>query len=179
MHIPTQRQQGVTLIELLVTMSILVILLTVGVGGMTTVVKRNARATEVNSMVGHLNFARAQAVLRVADIVVCPVDTTDLDAGCQGGTKDWVNGYAVIREDNGEVLRVEEGSRSITIRSSLKVFRFFDDGTFDNVAGANITFCDVDAGSSNAVPPRVIIVSSMGRVRVSERTGSNNVPKCP
>jgi prepilin-type N-terminal cleavage/methylation domain-containing protein len=73
MQITTRhRQQGVTLIELLVTMSILVILLTVGVGGMTTVVKRNTRATEVNTMIGHLNFARAQAVMRATTVRVCP-----------------------------------------------------------------------------------------------------------
>jgi type IV fimbrial biogenesis protein FimT len=159
-----------------------VILLTVGVGGMTTVVKRNTRATEVNTMIGHLNFARAQAVMRAADIVVCPVDTTDLDAGCQGGTSAWVEGYAIIQADDGEVLRVEAGSRSITMKSTLTEFRFRDDGTG---SPGNITFCDVDDDaannsnrSSSVVQPLVVVISGMGRVRVSEKTGSGNDPNC-
>jgi type IV fimbrial biogenesis protein FimT len=179
-----RRQRGVTLVELLVTMSILVILLTVGVSGMTTLVKRNTRATEVNTMVGHLNYARAQAVLRATDIAVCPVDTSDLAGGCSGGTEDWVDGYAVVQVSDGEVLRVEGGSAVITMRSTVKVLRFQDDGTLAGI-GANITFCDVNDDSSDdssrsnkVIKPVVVIIANTGRVRVSEQTGSGLDPNC-
>jgi type IV fimbrial biogenesis protein FimT len=182
MHIPAQRQQGVTLVELLVTMSILVILLTVGVSGMTTMVKRNARATEVNAMVGHLNYARAQAVLRATTVRVCAVDTSDLAAGCSGGTEAWADGYAVIVEDDGDVLRVEAGTASITMKSTVTAFRFRDDGT--GTAG-HIKFCDVEddaandsSRSSNVVQPRQVIISGMGRVRISEKTSDNEDIDC-
>jgi type IV fimbrial biogenesis protein FimT len=174
------RQQGVTLIELLVTMSILVILLTVGVGGMTTVVKRNTRATEVNTMIGHLNFARAQAVMRATRVRVCPVELSNLAAGCSGNA--WVDGYAVIVEDDGEVLRVEAGSSSITMTSSASAFRFRDDGT--GTAG-NIVFCDVEddaaddsSRSGKVVQPLTILLSRMGRIRISERDSDNKPLDC-
>jgi type IV fimbrial biogenesis protein FimT len=159
------RQTGFTLVELLVTMSIVVILLTVGVSGLTTMVKRNIRAAEVNSMLGHLNFARAQAVMRATDIVVCPVDTSDLAAGCTGGTSDWRKGYAVIEAETGEVLRVETATGSFAIRSTRKAFIFRDDGSLGETIGGNVSFCD---SHDNGVEPRRIVISRVGRTRLTE-----------
>lgn len=181
MDIPARRRQrGVTLVELLVTMSILVIMLTMGVSGMTTVVKRNTRATEVNTMIGHLNYARAQAVMRATPVRVCPVDLTDLAAGCSGSA--WVDGYAVIVEDDGEVLRVEAGSDSITMTANRASFRFRDDGTGTS---GSIVFCDIEddaaddsSRSSSVVSPLSIIISAMGRARISETDDENQPLDC-
>jgi type IV fimbrial biogenesis protein FimT len=175
MQIPTRhRQQGVTLIELLVTMSILVILLTVGVGGMTTVVKRNTRATEVNTMIGHLNFARAQAVMRATDIRVCPVDPSNPAAGC-GASADgssWSNGYAVVEVDAANktvaVLRLQEAISGFVVDSGgRRGFQFEDDGTisYRNYSGnGTISFCD---SRTDGVDGAAIVVSPMGRVRLA------------
>jgi type IV fimbrial biogenesis protein FimT len=185
MHIESvlSRQSGVTLIELLVTMSIVVIVLTVGVSGMSTMVKRNSRATEVNAMIGHLNFARAQAILLGRDVMVCPIDTDDLASGCAGGTDDWVDGYAVI-DSAGDVLRLESGSRAVTIRSTQSEFRFQGDGTLSGVGG-NFLFCDAKdnaasdaARSEKVIDPIFVIVSRMGRLRTSEKNGSGNEADC-
>lgn len=165
-----RRHQGVTLIELLVTMSIAVILLTVGVGGMTTVVKRNARATEVNAMIGHLNYARAQAVMRAMDITVCPVDRANPAAGCASGadSDSWVNGYAVVEVETGQVLRLEGATRQLLVRS-FKLsgapldFTFEDDGSLAARANGNVRFCDPNPGG---IEGRSVIVALTGRVRV-------------
>jgi type IV fimbrial biogenesis protein FimT len=159
------RQTGFTLVELLVTMSIVVILLTVGVSGLTTMVKRNTRAAEVNSMLGHLNFARAQAVMRARDITVCPVDTSDVAAGCVANTKAWADGYAVIEAGSGEVLRVETATGRLDVVSTRNAFTFEDDGTLTTPVGGNISFCDADG---DGVDPRRIVISGMGRTRLEE-----------
>ncbi len=164
-----RRQWGVTLIEMLVTMSVVVILLTVGVSGMTTLVKLNTRVTEVNTMIGHLNFARAQAIMRAADVRVCPVDPEDPAAGCSASAdgSSWSNGYAValVDADNNtlEVLRLQEPIEHLAVDSGRrKAFEFRDDGTGIN---GTITFCDT---RPDGVDGASIIVSSLGRVRKVE-----------
>ncbi|WP_295888194.1 GspH/FimT family pseudopilin [uncultured Thiohalocapsa sp.] len=177
-----QSQRGVTLVELLVTLSIAVIVLTVGVSGMTTLVKRNTRAAEVNALLGHLNFARAQAIMRAADVIVCPVNTANPSAGCTLSKAAWANGYAVIDADSGAVLRIEQGSDTVTMTSTARGFRFQDDGTATN---GHITVCDADddaktnaARADDVLTPVEIIISPVGRVRVSDKDGSGNDPDC-
>jgi type IV fimbrial biogenesis protein FimT len=171
MHATTgrRRQRGVTLIELLVTMSIVVILLTVGVSGMSALVKRNTRVTEVNTMIGHLNFARAQAILRATDVRVCPVDPEHPEAGCSASAdgSSWPDGYAIALVDGNdstlEVLRLQEPIDNFSVDSGgRKGFEFKDDGT--GIAGS-IEFCDTRA---DAVVGAKIVVSRPGRVRKVE-----------
>ncbi len=169
-------QEGVTLLELLVTLSIAVMLLTVGVSGMTTLVKRNARAVEVNAMVGHLNFARAQAILRAATVVVCPIDPANATAGCDlnAGSAAWAGGYGVVDVDRDVVLRLVGASAAISLTSGQagggsNGFAFADDGTLSGSSGfktnGSIHFCDRDPDGIDGIR---VTVSRMGRVRLSE-----------
>lgn len=169
-----QSQRGVTLVELLITMSIVVILITVGVSGMRMVIKRNARAAEVNTMVGHLNFARAQAIMRAANVRVCPADPHDLSAGCDAAPSDgsWSDGYASVELDaaggTASVLRVQQGARAVDIIGNRVCFEFEDDGTlkFGGCSGpGSIRFCDPDPDGMDAAR---VVVSSMGRIRLEE-----------
>jgi type IV fimbrial biogenesis protein FimT len=168
-------QRGVTLVEMLVTMSIAVLLLTLGVSGVTALVKRNARATAVNTMVGHLNFARAQAVMRATNVRVCPVDAEAPSAGCAAdadGTA-WGEGYAVVEMDNAgatvAVLRLQEAPRTIEIDSGgRRFFEFEDDGTISMGGGSgngSITFCDTAA---DGIAGARIRISLMGRVSLDD-----------
>jgi type IV fimbrial biogenesis protein FimT len=162
---------GVTLIELLVTMSVLVILLTVGVPQLGFMVAHNTRSAEVNTLIGHLNFARSLAISRSLTICVCPVNlaapTTCTDTA-------WSNGYAVLVQDGGAPLRLHEGSKAIDItdNNSGHQYCFKDDGSVG--IGGTITFCDARddaAADSNradgVVDPVQLVVSPVGRVLLS------------
>ena len=175
---------GVTLIELIVTLAIGVILLTLGVSGMTALVKRNARSSEVNALVANLNYARTEAVLRGADVAVCPIDPDNLPvAGKDPCTaikakddtdRQWQQGYIVYVADGFEHLRIQPPSRGVTIETVSNVSRltFHSDGSSNN---ATLRVCDAgdnansDADRSSSVaPPRAVVVSNVGRVRVAE-----------
>lgn len=163
---------GVTLIELLVTMSVLVILLTVGVSQLGYMVARNTRSTEVNTLVGHLNFARAEAIFRATDVCVCPVDLGD-PTSCTNTA--WSDGYAVVDEDAAEPLRLHKGSKNIVItdNSNGQEYCFKDDGSVGS--GGTFTFCDArddaadDSARANSVAdPVKLVVSRPGRILLSE-----------
>jgi type IV fimbrial biogenesis protein FimT len=194
MHIRSVRrsQVGVTLIELIVTMSIIMILMTVGVSGWTALIKRNARAAEVNALVANLNYARSQAVLRGTTVMVCSIDPDNLpdepaepcaSIRAADGDREWHQGYAVWVEDSGERLRIQPPSTAVTIETGNAVrFRFWDDGSGTNDA---FRVCDAsdDADSdaargSGVAPPRAVIVSPVGRVRVAEKMSGGSDISC-
>ncbi len=171
---------GVTLIELMVALGVLLAVLTLGVPGLTQLVTHNTRTAEVNAMLGHLGFARSEAIVRASEVVVCAVDASDLDGGCVGGTKGWAQGYAVIDVTSGEVLRFERGVAGIKIKSNVSRYSFTDDGSLNAAAGGSLSFCDArdrardDAARSPEVAkPRKIVISGAGRTRVSSAADIN------
>lgn len=159
-----QVEDGVSLIELLITMGVLVILLTMGVPELSALIARSTRTTELNTLVGHLHFARLQAIYRAGEIVLCPASSR-APATCTG--TPWAAGYAVVDERAGEALRYQKPSIGITIRSTANFarrVRFQDDGSVLGAAGGSFTFCAND----DAFEPRRLVVSGMGRVLISE-----------
>lgn len=66
------RQQGMTLIELLVAMAVIVILLTMGIPAVQNMTLNNRLTTETNKMLSSLLLARSEAVKNLYEVVVCP-----------------------------------------------------------------------------------------------------------
>ena len=106
------KQHGFTLIELMVTMALAAILLTIGVPSFQSMMRNNRAATQANEFMSALNLARSEAVKRGQRASLCP--STD-QANCTGGT-DWRAGWIVFVDTStdpnvatvGEVLRVGE-----------------------------------------------------------------------
>lgn len=65
------RVGGFTLIELMVTISVLAILITIAIPSFTATINRNRLATAANGLVSGLQLARAEAVRRGGRVVVC------------------------------------------------------------------------------------------------------------
>lgn len=174
-------RRGVTLIELLVAVSIATVLLTIGVSGMTRLVAENRRVADVNTLMGNLNFARAEAIYRMANVVVCPIDPANLPSGtsdpCVSSGSvpaNWGLGYIIFVEATGERLRIQDGTQAVRIQTDKDRQRFiyYSDGRATN---GTFTICDRrDTASSNStrgkdmVAPRAVTVSPVGRVRVSD-----------
>jgi len=97
------RQQGLTLVELMVTLAVAIILIAVGMPLFSGLVGSNRATTQANSLVSALKLARSEAVKRADCVIVCsnaddPDDPAD-PKGC--GTKDdWANGWLVHTDVN-------------------------------------------------------------------------------
>jgi type IV fimbrial biogenesis protein FimT len=185
MHSPSpwRTQHGVTLVELLVTLAIGVIMLTLGVTGMTALVKRHARTSEVNTLVANLNYARAEAVMRATDVVVCPIDPENLPdeptdpcvtiKSTDGEDRQWQQGYVIYDDSTRERLRIQPPSKGVTIETKNTLrFTFHDDGSANN---DTLRICDLADNADSDVardrsvaPPRAVTISPVGRIRVAE-----------
>jgi type IV fimbrial biogenesis protein FimT len=91
-----RRDSGFTMMELVMTMAIVVILGTIAIPGFKFVTSSNRVATEVNGLLGDIQFARSQAVKEGLSVTIC---TSTSGTGCT--STDWELGWIVFLDSNG------------------------------------------------------------------------------
>ena len=84
------KSRGLTLIELIVTMLIVVILTMVAIPSFINTIQGNRLATQMNELQGDLNLARSEAIKRGQQVKVC----RGLAANCWSGC--WKDGWTVF-----------------------------------------------------------------------------------
>lgn len=94
---PQLRTSGFTLVELLAVITIVGILLSVGIPSYRAVTTSSRVSTEINSLLGDMQFARSAALKNGRPATTCI--STD-GATCTGGT-GWQTGWIVFSDSNG------------------------------------------------------------------------------
>ncbi len=88
--VPNRRlHAGFTLIELMVTISLLAVLLGIGVPSFQATIQGNRIATTANDMVAALHLARSEAVRRGVNMTLCPSNNQSTCSGV------WADGWVV------------------------------------------------------------------------------------
>jgi len=121
-----KKHNGLTLIELLITVVILGIMASLALPNLSTVVRSSQRSAAYNTIAGTINLARLEAIKRSRVVVLCA--SSDLNS-CQSATgANWNDGWLVFVDGNGDgaldsgetVLRRDPaGANGITVTSSL------------------------------------------------------------
>jgi len=167
---------GLTLIELLITLSIAAILLTTAAPSFTDIIKNNRMTTQLNELVAGLNVARSEAIKRANFVTVCmSSDYTN----CNG---NWSDGWIVFPDFNNDgvvsagetVFRVYVASSTAAVLSAT--VNLDDRITFDS-EGRSVAYdgqfllCD-DRGDANR---KGLVTSNTGQVRTAQ---SSDLPSC-
>jgi type IV fimbrial biogenesis protein FimT len=98
------RVSGFTLFELLIVMLIIAIIAAIGVPSFRYISTSNRTATEVNALLGDMQFARSEATKEGQWVTVCAASVPangvlPANANCSAGS-DWTTGWIVFSDVN-------------------------------------------------------------------------------
>lgn len=175
---PRIAASGVTLIELMVTLTVASILVTVGVPSFRTFVQDNRRSSQVYSLIRALQSARSDAITRQVPVTVCPGIATSATTGSCTNTTAWGNKGWIVFVDktspigsasSDELLHVfpalEGGNKLIALLG--KNYITYEPNGLSDTSGS-FTLCD-ERGADYS---RGIEVTATGQVRPSDPTAS-------
>lgn len=167
-------ERGFTLIELMVTLTIVGILLTVAVPSFNKMMADNRQIAQINELLGSLMYARSEAITENKAIAVCASST---QTSC---SSDWSQGWIVYVPGATTItpLRVHSAlSGGNTLSSTTGAsFTFNANGT--SSASGTFTLCD----SRLSAYARALYLSSTGIARASQTVGEDsqgNALSCP
>jgi len=93
------KQQGFTLVELMVTIAVLGILAALVVPAFQSTIGRNQLSAAINDMIAMVQYARTEAINQATVVSLCPGGA---DSGCDG--REWTQGLIVYidRDEDGD-----------------------------------------------------------------------------
>lgn len=174
---------GFTLIELMITLFVVAIIVTVGVPNFRTFIQNNRIAAQTNAFISAITLARSEALKRGQNVTVCASADQQTCA-----SNDWADGWIVFVDDNtaaqarpggpapaapaaaptaAEILRVWpplEGGMTLTGTDDF--LRFKPDGLADLDAARSFT---LDIPDCTGKQRRSISVSFTGHTSVAHQ----------
>ncbi len=96
----TRHAAGFNLVELMVVILIISVLLGIGIPSFRYVTNSNRVATQVNTLLGDMQFARSEAIKRGATVSVCAANNPTAVAAACSGSNAWQQGWVVFVDVN-------------------------------------------------------------------------------
>jgi type IV fimbrial biogenesis protein FimT len=140
-----RRQWGVTLLELLVTMTVLAVLAVVAVPAFTSTIRRNNVANAANAISGDLQFARGQAASQHRFVSMCRSADGGASCATAGGVHDFDRGWLIYSYDVGASGPDQVYSPAIPSMTILKIGPPPRGASVQATDGAVITFSQAGA----------------------------------
>lgn len=97
----TGKQTGFTMIEVLVTLSIVAILATIAMPGMKTFLSQNKKAAIAHELTAYLAIARSEAIKRKVTTYLCPSNAAGSDCIYSSNNTSLEHGWLIYSDCNG------------------------------------------------------------------------------
>lgn len=176
-------EAGLTLIELLIVITLVAILMGIGVPSYRYVTTSNRMATEVDSLLGDLQYARSEAVREGQYVAVCAAQSTSTPTCAASTTANWQNGWIVFSDVNNDgtiesseaVLRVRNAfssSDTFVASPATGAVTFNRDG-FAHLGNAN-TRITLHDSSASSVYSRCLDISQAGMMTTQTHSSDSS-----
>lgn len=163
------QQSGFTLVELVVTMTVAVILVSLAVPSFRSLLANRTVQSAADTLASDFRFARSEAIKRTSKVTIC---ASGNGSTCTGSGALWRNGWIVFVPtasdgsftSGDEIIRVQDaiGSiASIAATDGTSKFQFVFEATGWSQAAAQ-QFLVTPSGGSGATA-RVVCISNKGR----------------
>jgi len=196
-----KKHSGFSLIELMITLFIVGILITIGIPSIRHFMQSNQLVASSNELVSALHVARSEAIKLNRKITIC----ISSDGTSCGASNKWQSGWIVFVDANDDRAgtgvvcgdkasidtdcllrvhaRVDDAKLSITGKyddtsNDIKWFTFTSRGLPKDTGASSsgvFSVCSYD-DSDNVIGSRAVVLSLSGRVRVSDNVA---IIKCP
>lgn len=164
--------KGFTLIELVITMAIAAILLTIGVPSFQDFIANTRISTDNSNLLADLAFARSEAVKRGTSVTIC--GKTSGANTCSGS---W-NGGRLIFVDSGGVVGAYDAANDTLLRvrediaagNALATFTFTNAGYIRYLSNGGIDSAGSFRLTRAGYTGRNLCINAAGRVRINQST---------
>lgn len=179
MHIWPNKSQGFTLVELMITLSVAAILMSIAAPSFTSLIQNNRMSTQYNTLLASLTLARSEAIKRNQRVTACQSSTGN---SCSGSMANWHTGWIIfvdadrdnIKDPTEEILRVNGAlSGGNTLEFDRVRIAYASDGLAAGLLTGKFILCDA-RGDTNR---KGLVVSPTGRVR--HAVSSDILGTCP
>jgi type IV fimbrial biogenesis protein FimT len=159
-------QRGFTLLELMVTVTVLAVLLGLAVPSFVETVRNNRLITQTNEFVGALNYTRSEALKRANPVTIC----SSTDGATCAGSASWSTGWVIFVDTNrngtlegGETLlqSAPAVANEFTLESTARTFVQY---TSTGTASVNLTVFNLKRPGCTGNHARRLTIPLMGRV---------------
>jgi type IV fimbrial biogenesis protein FimT len=173
MHQNSFKSSGFTLIELIVTVSIAAILMSMAIPSFIDTIRSNRLTTYANEFVTALNMARSEAVKRGIKVTITRKGTT---------SQEWKNGWDIFIDANNNnsydsteiLIKTHEAlPNGYTLKTGASTYKdyaaYLSSGLSSTTFGDTFTLCN---GSGTSAPRRTITINALGRPTVDATAGT-------
>ncbi len=159
-------QNGFTLYELMVTVLIVGVVLTLGMPNLSAFTQNSRITTTANDLHAAFHVARSEAARSKSNVTICASDNSmAVDADCQGS---WEDGFIIFIDRNGDIARGGIGESVLRAHPAM--------ATGVNVAVANnstyFSYAPTGLGRGNVggavAVSQIIVCDSRGLVETSK-----------
>lgn len=170
-----EKSAGFTLVELIVTLVLAALVLTLGVPSFQEMIRDNRLVATVNELIGALNLARSEAIKRGVRVTLCKSADGAACTASGGYEQGWIvfvdpNDNAAVDADE-TIIRVFQAiptGAGMTLTGNAPVARYI---SYVATGATQLTSGAFQAGTLTlcaAPKARRIVINSVGRVRVAE-----------
>ncbi len=165
----TKRNDGFTLIELMIVIAIAGIVLTIGIPSFSSIIKDNRQITLRNEFTSYFHFAKSVAVTQGESVTLCSRNSEGTNCNDSGS---WDDGWIVFVDINGDgdkdsedtILKIQQAiNDDINITTSPASAKVTINGRGFITAQSTFTFCD----SRGANYANAKTLSKTGRMNLS------------
>lgn len=176
------RNRGLSLIELMITVAVIVTLAVIGGPPMADLLRNNRLTAQTNELNAALTRARGEAVARRSWVTLCSSTDGDL---CRTDSPDqWEGGWIVFADINGNGARVTTelllAARSaLPAGMTLRTTGFANAGSvrFDARGQPDSTGTFILCDARGAARARTLGVNTIGKVVRPVDTNANQIPQ--
>jgi type IV fimbrial biogenesis protein FimT len=97
MRLSYSQQKGFTMVELMVTLVVAAVVLTIAIPSFQNMIRSSLLASGAENLTASLNLARAKAIMARRDVRMCP--STDGTSCASGGS--WTGGWIIFVDEDG------------------------------------------------------------------------------